>query len=900
MKSMRSPSTRVRSLSLVLLTALGAGCAPLDGATADPAARPEPTDVEATSSSLLIQPGKRVSVGGAHACAILERGAVKCWGNNSVGQLGYGDTVQRGDAAAEMGEGLPFVNLGTGRTATQLSLGDSFSCALLDNGTVKCWGNDFSGQLGQGDTVTRGDNANEMGDSLLPIPLGTGRKAVSIAAGATHVCAILDTGDLKCWGANTNGQLGLGDVNYRGDGPNEMGDSLPAVSLGVGRKVISVGAGSLHTCALLDNNTVKCWGGGGLGATGYGDLVARGDGPNEMGAALPAVNLGTNRKAKALGVGYQNTCAILDDDSLKCWGGAGAGQLGLGNTANRGDNAGEMGDALPAINLGTGRKARQVVVASAHVCALLDNGAVKCWGANTEGELGLGDVNNRGDNAGEMGDALPALNFAAGLTVAALSEGGQPTSTCVTFTSGRVKCWGDNSHAQLGLGNLANRGDNPNEMGSLLPYVNLGAKRGVVAVEASIQTVCALLSSGDLKCWGSGALGLGDTNYRGDNPGEMGNNLPIVNVGAGRKVKSFDVADMTACAILDNDTLKCWGDNDLGQLGVGDTLDRGWAAGQMGDSLPVINLGTGRTAKKVVPLDGATCALLDNDTVKCWGWGIYGLLGNGTIDMVGDGPNEMGNALPAIDFGTGHTVKQLAGGGVHACVILDDDTVKCWGDNRGGTLGLGDTNYRGDNPGEMGNNLPVVNLGTGRKAKQLTVGTSHACALLDNGKLKCWGLNDWGQLGLGDTATRGDQTSDMGDALPYVDIGTGRSIVAVTAGDSTTCVLRDDQSYVCWGDNVNGSLGIDTSDNRGDAPGEMGNALVPVKLNGGTLRPAIPLSTTVSTLMADETGCVVVGTGALKCWGRNVSGQLGLGHTNPIGDSAGEMATLGYVDLGTE
>jgi alpha-tubulin suppressor-like RCC1 family protein len=893
-------SSSVLSLSFLLLAALGAGCAPPDGDMSDPAAGPEPDGVEVASSSLLAQPGKRVSVGANHACAILERGAVKCWGGNASGQLGYGDTVQRGDATAEMGEGLPFVNLGTGRTAAQLTLGDSWTCALLDDGTVKCWGHNFSGQLGQGDTVKRGDNANEMGDSLLPVPLGTGRKAVSIGAGSTHVCAVLDNGSLKCWGGNAKGELGLGDTNYRGDTAGEMGDSLPAVSLGTGRTAKAVGGGTRHTCALLDNNTVKCWGESPFGAAGHGDTVTRGDGPNEMGNALPAVSLGNGRTVKALSVGYQNTCAILDNDALKCWGSGDFGQLGLGNTAHRGDNAGEMGDNLPAIDLGVGRKARQVVVGSAHVCALLDNTKVKCWGANDVGELGLGDVNHRGDNAGEMGDNLPVLNFAAGITVASLSEGGQPTSTCVTFTSGRVKCWGDNSFGQLGLGNLAHRGDNANEMGSLLPYLSLGTKRGVVAVEASIHRVCAVLGSGDLKCWGQGALGLGDTNGRGDNPGEMGNSLPIVNVGTGRKVKSVNTAEETTCAILDDDTLKCWGANYLGQLGLGDTIDRGNAAGQMGDALPVVSLGTGRTAKHVVALDGAACVLLDNNTVKCWGWGIFGLLGNGTMNMVGDGANEMGNALPAIDFGTGRTVKQLAGGGTHACVILDNDTVKCWGDNRGGTLGLGDTVNRGNAPGQMGNALPAVNLGAGRTARQLAVGGSHACAVLDNGKLKCWGLNDWGQLGLGDTATRGDQTSDMGDALPYVDIGAGRTIVALAAGNANTCVLRDDQSYVCWGDNVNGSLGTDTTANRGDNAGEMGSALVAVKLNGGTLRPAIPLSPAQSTLVADETGCVVVGTGALKCWGRNVAGQLGLGHNSPIGDSAGEMATLGYVDLGTE
>ncbi|HMQ27905.1 MAG TPA: carboxypeptidase regulatory-like domain-containing protein, partial [Acidimicrobiales bacterium] len=134
------------------------------------------------------------------------------------------------------------------------------------------------------------------------------------------------------------------------------GDPPPAVDPGAGRPATAVSAGLNHTCALLDDATVKCWGNNGAGELGLGNTTLRGDGPNEMGDGLPAVDLGTGRTATAVtaggrldGNGNGSTCALLDDGSLKCWGANNSGQLGLGDTANRGDGPGEMGDALPAV-----------------------------------------------------------------------------------------------------------------------------------------------------------------------------------------------------------------------------------------------------------------------------------------------------------------------------------------------------------------------------------------------------------------------------------------------------------------------------------------------------------------------------------------------------------------------
>merc|ERR1712014_430620 len=107
----------------------------------------------------------------------------------------------------------------------------------------------------------------------------------------------------------------------------------------------------------------------------------------------------------------------------------------------------------------------------------------------------------------------------------------------------------------------------------------------------------------------------------------------------------------------------------------------------------------------------------------------------------------MGDSLAAIDLGSGRSAKALASGFHHTCAILDNDEVKCWGQNYNGQLGYGDTSNRGDDSGEMGDSLAAIDLGTGRSAKALAHGYTHTCAILDNDEVKCWGKNVGGQLG---------------------------------------------------------------------------------------------------------------------------------------------------------
>jgi alpha-tubulin suppressor-like RCC1 family protein len=422
----------------------------------------------------------------------------------------------------------------------------------------------------------------------------------------------------------------------------------------------SIAAGDVFTCTLSVTGVVRCVGAGDTGQLGTGSPDSVGDGPNEMGSTLVPVDLGTGRTARALAAGISHACAVLDNGQLKCWGNNASGQLGLGDTVSRGSAPNEMGDALPAVNLGTGRRAVAVSAGNDHTCAILDNGQVKCWGQNNQAELGHGTLTSPpdviGDSPAEMGDALPAVNLGTGRTARAISAGRD--QTCAVLDNGQLKCWGYNASNQLGIGMNGGPsqviGDVSEEMGDGLAAVNLGSGRTATAVSTSSEFTCALLDNGDVKCWGSNQYGktgaLTGSGYSGDSPGELGDNLIPVPLGTGRTARSISAASNHVCAVLDNDQVKCWGRNHQGQLGQGDVSDRGGLLFSMGDNLLPVALPTGRTARFVTTGSAHSCAILDNGTATCWGYGFFGQLGSGANTSVGDDGGEMGDALAALDL----------------------------------------------------------------------------------------------------------------------------------------------------------------------------------------------------------------------------------------------------------
>ncbi len=432
-------------------------------------------------------------------------------------------------------------------------------------------------------------------------PPPQGPLVVALAAGDHHSCALFEDGGVKCWGGAEHGRLGSGDVNNLGDEPGEMGEALPWVDLGSGRYAVAIAAGGGHSCAILDDATMKCWGSAYAGRNGSGtEYDNRGDAPGEMGDNLLPLDLGAERTVTAVSTGYAHSCALLDDGSVKCWGHGAFGQLGQGDIEHRGDGPDELGDALPAIDLGPGRTALAVSAAADHSCAVLDDRTVKCWGAAFSGRLGSGDtLENLGDDPGEMGDALPVIDLGAGAVYSLVTGGGH---TCVLLDDETIKCWGGNPRGQLGLGDTDDRGDVPGEMGDALPGVEIGATRPI-AISAGGNHTCVLVRDGRLKCFGAslfGVLGNGvvteigesvtPTAHLGDEPGEMGQALPAVDLGTEARPLAISAGTRHTCALLDDHSVKCWGDNSDGQLGLGDTETRGDQPGEMGDALPALDL----------------------------------------------------------------------------------------------------------------------------------------------------------------------------------------------------------------------------------------------------------------------------------------------------------------------
>lgn len=412
-----------------------------------------------------------IAAGSEHTCARRGDGTVKCWGNGFQGRLGLGDVLWHGSGPGEMGEALPAVDLGD-HVARSVVAGHDHTCALLDDGHVSCWGGNSEGQLGLGDANDRGDEVGEMGNSLPHVDLGSGRTAVAISAGHRYTCAVLDGGDVKCWGQDELGKLGQGNSGSLGDADGEMGDALPVVNLGTDVRAVTVEATYQHTCALLDSGSIKCWGYENAGRLGRQGNDATGDDLAEMGNSLPLVNLGERRFAASLGLGYLHSCAVMSDNhALKCWGYGQGGRLGLGDGMSRGDGDDQMGDSLLEVELGTDATVRSVAPSDEHTCALLGDGSIKCWGIATLGRLGSGGESNLGDEPREMGDQLARVDLGTGRFARALTSGQR--HTCALLDEGSVKCWGEADAGRLGLGDQNDRGDEPGEMGDALPAVAL-------------------------------------------------------------------------------------------------------------------------------------------------------------------------------------------------------------------------------------------------------------------------------------------------------------------------------------------------------------------------------------------------------------------------------------------
>lgn len=334
----------------------------------------------------------QIAMGGTHTCVLTKAGAVRCWGLNAEGQLGRGDTTSVGDGVGPSIANSIDVDLGG--PAMQITLGAWHSCARMATGAVRCWGRGIEGQLGYGSPFNLGNSPTSLparnGDMAL------GDTAISIAAGNTHTCAILSGGGVRCWGDNSSGQLGYPFSLNVGDGNGSWPTpaSAPVLPLGAD-PVEEVRGGVGHTCVRHISGVVRCWGANVDGQLGDGSSSSIG-GP--MGRTLSAqVGLvGLPEPAISLAVGALHTCVLLSDRTVRCWGQAMHGQTGYETSLPRNTPGGAV--ELPATHRIVGLGIVGVATcAVSEVAPTFTAHAISCWGLGRSGALGTGLGTNVGD-----------------------------------------------------------------------------------------------------------------------------------------------------------------------------------------------------------------------------------------------------------------------------------------------------------------------------------------------------------------------------------------------------------------------------------------------------------------------------------------------------------------------
>lgn len=436
---------------------------------------------------------------------------------------------------------------------------------LVTTSTAPCEGTCESGachppRCGDG-KIDRSEECDD-GNALIADgcePDCTRTQLIQLVAGWTQTCALFKTGDVRCWGGNERGQLGLGtNADQSAAQPYQLGP------IQLGSPAIALAAGYQHTCALMLDQSVQCWGRNDLGQLGLGHTRDVGD--DELPTpATSGVPLGLG--AKHIAAGGDTTCAILADDSLRCWGRNDFGQLGLGHTRTIGDD--EQPSAASAQVTLDGTPAA-VAVAGDHTCVLLGTHAVRCWGGNLRGELGLGNTDNVGDD--ELPTAASAITFVDKGAIVAITAGG--SHTCIAKDSvvfgSDYKCWGYNGDGSLGVGYTS---DEPLALADDWPPTAWGYP--IVQLACGEKHTCVLLGSHQLRC-----IGMNDVAQLGlPNLLSVGASAPpnfgapvdfgVDATGAVVYATLFATGAFHNCALLNTRQIRCWGLNSEGQLGLG-------------------------------------------------------------------------------------------------------------------------------------------------------------------------------------------------------------------------------------------------------------------------------------------------------------------------------------------
>ena len=900
-----------------------------------------------------------IGAGWEHTCAVHATGEVSCWGDDSHGELGNGEESDF--------QPLPVKVVGI-TDAVAVTAGHWHTCALRESGSIACWGADHDGQLGDGQT---GDEGNM---SAVPVDVTGVSDAVAVSAGGEHTCAVHATGEVSCWGDNWQGELGTGEAG------NEF-DSVVPLKVSAIDDAVDISSGDWHTCAVHEGGKVSCW-----GDNASGQLGSALDWQSEF-SAVPK-NVTNMSDAVSVAAGSSHTCALREGDSVSCWGSNASGQLGTSPadsffstapimlegiddamtlTAGAGHNCvirqsggvfcwganshGQLGHgqdggvSYEKVRVAGIDDATKVAAASRYTCITHATGEVSCWGSNWRGEgpgtpdgtysilpVKVDGIETAVEISGDVGvacaateereascwgfyfgsepvatddgDATPVLvKWGDTSNITRIETGG--SHACALHSDGTITCGGANWYGNLGNG----------EFGTSIDWI----PKKVVGIDDAVDVSlgfshsCAVHATGEASCWGrndQGQLGNGTDGLANNSP------TPVKVQGITDAVGIALGSLSTSCVLHETGEVSCWGPNAFGELGTAEE------AGGLHSSIDHVSVPVkieGITdATAVTAGNNHICVLHETSEVSCWGTNTFGELGTG--DHISDDRTATPQKVTGI---TG--VADIDAGRLHTCVVTNDGSVTCWGWDDGGQLGDGQATLNTDSF------TPVAVFGTvtppaSDSPVDIAAGVRHTCMLYEKGEIWCWGDNENGQLGDGEFGSNVYSTipvkvQDINDAVAigagwehtcavhatgevscwgddtYGELGNGETMsssplpvkvvdiddaVTVTAGHWHTCALRENGSIACWGNDSDGQLG----DGQTGDEGNMSS--VPVEVTG--------ISDAAAVSAGGEHTCALHENGEVSCWGDNWRGELGTGEAGNEFDSPVPVKAAGIDD----
>jgi alpha-tubulin suppressor-like RCC1 family protein/signal transduction histidine kinase len=888
----------------------------------------------------------QIGTGDQHSCGVYD-GKAYCWGLNSSGQLGTGNTTTSFVPVPVSTTGVL-----NGKTIKSLAVGSTHTCAITTDGMMACWGGNNYGQLG--------NNATSAGATSSPVNVTLsgaliGKTFESVAIGGFKTCAVASDGLAYCTGRNNVGQLGTGNLT---DARVLTAVSTSGVLNGLTIKQIS--ANTNDACAIASDNRAYCWGNNSSGQAGNNTITA-----SNVPVAVDTSTLLNGVNLVSIASGLAHTCAISADGIGYCWGIA--SYLGDGTaTASRVPVAVDTSDAL------LNKKLLSIQAGSNTTCAVASDNHAYCWGIGSSGQLG----NNSTLIARSPVAVISNTGALAGLSI--LSVATALNHTCAIASDNQTYCWGNNTSGVLGNNSGANSLVPVASTGVIkaIPVLTIGtnAATNVQITQPSTLTATSPVGTSGLKnvtlTQYDGQSATLENSYRYFSPpanlsvapstGSIvgGDTITVTGTGfsEGVKVKIRDTYVNSVTRI--NDTTLTFVTPATSSAGAVDvvvedlygqssTLTAGFTYQNPAMTISSLNPTGGPTSGgQTVTFTGTnffagfrqlsqittgwqhSCGIYEQQAY-CWGLNTNGQLGTGS-----NAPSSVPQAVSTTGVLAGKTIKSISAGADHTCALASDNQVYCWGVNTNGQLGNNltanssspvavsmsgllagktvnsiDSSYRHsclvasdnqaycwglNNNGQLGNNTitsssvptPVSTTGVfaGKTIKSIASTMYHTCAIASDNQAYCWGQNASGKLGTGNGTD-----SRVPVAVLNTGVLAGKTIKTIEPAYSHTCALSTDNLAYCWGQNINGALGngLNTDSSSPVAVTTTGN------LAGKTIS---------SLNSGDWHSCVITTEGKGYCWGLNDDGQLGTGNTTksnvalPI-DMTGALAGKTFTSI---